>query len=196
MKQISSWLVIVLAACGGDGDSSDPGPGSQSYTPPPEMSGSGTPGGATSYACSKAEDCGYWFCRCEDGAVVNSALCVNSFCMNAASACPRACEYFNHGAWTGEAGGGPGGTTTQTCGGLGSDLVACDSCMRDECCSEATACGNSQSCLKYWDCVLLCDGDPGCKASCEDLYPGGAGPYEGLRDCLLDNCYSQCVGGL
>ncbi len=194
MDKISVLVCVVLAACGGDDDSV--GPGSQSYDPPAEQQGSGVPSDATSVTCSQADDCGYWYCRCEDGAVVNSALCVNGYCMGAASACPRACEYFEHGAWTGEAGGGPSGTTTNTCGGLGSDKVACDTCMRDQCCDEASACGTTQSCLRYWDCTLACDGDPSCKAECEATYPSGIAPYEGLRDCLLDNCYSQCVGDL
>ncbi|MDQ3367330.1 MAG: hypothetical protein M3680_18050 [Myxococcota bacterium] len=172
-------------------------PGDQSFDPPPEQQGTGKPGDATSVTCSEAKDCDYWYCRCEDGAVVNSALCVNGFCMNAAAACPRACEYFDHGAWTGQAGGGPGTTPTPpTCGGLGSDKLACDTCLRDQCCDEARTCGTNSSCLSYWDCVLACDGSPSCQLQCDDAYPTGAAPYEGLRDCLLDSCYAQCVGEL
>jgi hypothetical protein len=106
----------VLAACGG-GDDDSVGPGSQSFDPPSEQQGSGKPSDATTVTCTQAEDCGYWYCRCEDGAIVNSALCVNGYCMGAQTACPRACDYFNHGPWTGEAGGGPGGMTPSTCGG-------------------------------------------------------------------------------
>lgn len=182
---------LLLAACGGGGDSI--GPGAQSFDPPAEQQGTGKPSDATQVTCARAEDCGYWYCRCEDGAVVNSALCVNGYCMNAQSACPRACTYFNHGAWTGEAGGGPN-TMMQTCGGLGSDKVACDTCMKQECCSEAAACGGSSSCFPYWDCWIACDGDPSCEATCRDTYPSGVGPFEGLRGCLLDNCSSQCAG--
>lgn len=192
MKQISCLVFVAVVACGSDGNSPT-GPGDQSYNPPPEMTGSGTPSGATSYTCQQAADCGYWYCRCEDGAVVNSALCVNGYCMNAETACPRACEYFDHGKWTGEAGGGPGMTMT-TCGGLGSQNAACETCMENECCSEASACGNSATCLDYWDCAVACNGDAGCRDECDALYPSGAAPYEALRDCLLDNCYSQCVG--
>jgi hypothetical protein len=188
-------LVIFIAACGGgDGDSIQPG--SQNYDPPPEQMGTGKPSGATSVTCTNAEDCGYWYCRCEDGAVVNSALCTNGYCMDAQSACPRACQYFNHGMWTGEAGGGPQTMQPKTCGGLGSDKPACDACMKQECCSQATSCGNSSSCFPYWDCWLACDGDPFCEDDCRATYPGGVGPFEGLRDCLLDNCQSECVGTL
>ena len=194
MKKIWLLVGVALAACGGDGDSV--GPGSQSYDPPAEQQGSGKPSDSTSVTCSQAEDCGYWYCRCDDGAVVNSALCVNGYCMGAQSACPRACEYFNHGGWTGEAGGGPSTPTPTTCGGLGSDIAACNTCMKDQCCSEASACGNSSSCLNYWDCSLACDGDPSCLDECDAWYGSGKSAYIGLRDCLLDNCYSQCVGDL
>ena len=197
MQKISVLICVVVAACGGGDDGSGIGPGSQSYEPPSEGSGSGKPSDATNVTCSDAaDDCGYWFCRCEDGAVVNSALCVNGYCMGAASACPRACEYFQHGAWTGEAGGGPTEMVPTTCGGLGSDNAACDSCMHDSCCDEAEACGTTTSCLSYWDCTLACNGDPSCQNQCEYTYPGGIAPYEGLRDCLLDSCYSECVGDL
>lgn len=195
MHKISILVCAVLAACGGDDGDGGIGPGSQSYDPPSEQQGSGKPSDATDVTCSQAEDCDYWYCGCEDGFVVNSALCVNGYCMGAATACPRACEYFGHGDWTGAAGGGPGNTTPPTCGGLGSDNIACDTCMHEQCCDEASACGEAQSCLSYWDCTLACDGDPACDADCQDLYPGGIAPYEGLRDCLLDSCYSQCVGG-
>ena len=185
-------MCVVLAACGGDGDSI--GPGMQDYEPPAEQMGTGKPADATSVTCSRADDCGYWYCRCEDGAVVNSALCQNGYCMGAATACPRACEYFNHGMWTGEAGGGP--TTPPVCGGLGSHIAACDSCMKENCCSEATACGTSATCLDYWDCRVACNGDPTCITNCNNQYPSGKAPYENLSNCLLDSCYSQCVGEL
>jgi hypothetical protein len=196
MHKFLGLVVVVVVACGGDEGSL--GPGGQNFDPPPEQQGTGKPNDATSFTCSQAEDCGYWYCRCEDGAVVNSALCVNGFCMGAETACPRACSYFNHGSWTGEAGGGPGNNTPtpKTCGGLGSDLPACDTCMRDRCCDEASACGNNSSCLSYWDCVVACDGSSSCRLACEDTFPSGVGPYEGLRDCLLDNCHSACVGDL
>jgi hypothetical protein len=187
--------LILLAACGG-GDGESIGPGSQSFDPPSEMMGSGKPSDATSVTCTNAEDCGYWHCRCEDGFVVNSALCTNGYCMNAQAACPRACQYFNHGGWTGEAGGGPQTMQPQTCGGLGSQNPACESCMKQDCCDEAASCGNSSQCFPAWDCAIACNGDTFCEADCQDAYPSGYGAFENLRECLLDNCYSECVGEL
>lgn len=190
-------MVTSLAACGGD-DGNDIGPGDQSYNPPNQQTGGGVPSGATSVTCTQGEDCGYWYCQCADGFVVNSALCSNGYCMDAASQCQDACTYFSHGAWTGAAGGGPSQPppTSSTCGGLGSSKAACDSCMHDSCCDEASACGNNSSCLNYWDCYLACDGDSLCQSDCEDAYPSGVSPYQGLHDCLIDACYSECVGDL
>ncbi len=74
MHKISILVCAVLAACGGDDGDGGVGPGSQSYDPPTEQQGSGKPSDATDVTCSQADDCGYWYCGCEDGFVVNSAL--------------------------------------------------------------------------------------------------------------------------
>lgn len=190
MRTILSLMIAMLVACGGDG--APTGPGKENYQPPTQMMGSGMPSGATQYRCTAAADCSYWFCRCDDGAVVNSALCENGYCMDAASSCPAACQYFQHGGWTGDAGGGPG-MTSSTCGGLGSKTPACDSCMHESCCGEATECGQAASCLSYWDCVLPCGDDASCRDSCDAMNPGGKGPYEGLHGCLVDHCLSACT---
>jgi len=186
-------LILSCAACGG-GDDAPSSPGNQDFTPPPETHGTGQPDGATSVTCSTGADCDYWFCRCADGAVVNSALCVNSYCMDAANACPPACEYFDHGAWTGAAGGGPGTSMPPACGDLGSSDPDCDACFHDACCDEGAACSDRADCLSYWDCAVACGSDPGCRDECDLQYPQGAGPYAALESCLLDSCSSQCGG--
>jgi hypothetical protein len=191
MRSLLSCACLALIA--GCGDAPPPGPGDQTFTPPSEQTGGGRPSGATEETCVAADDCSYWYCRCGDGAIVNSALCVNGYCMDAASACPDACEYFGHGAWTGEAGGGPG-STTGTCGGLGSSGAACDACFRDACCEEGEACGAQPSCLDYWDCAVPCGGDAGCRAECDARYPAGAAPYRALESCLVASCSEACGG--
>jgi hypothetical protein len=115
--------------------------------------------------------------------------------MDAATACPQACDYFQHGAWTGEAGGGPG-SIPDTCGSLGSENATCDACFRTSCCDEGAACGQTESCLDYWDCAVACNGDPQCRDSCDAQFPDGRSPYEALEGCLLDNCSTQCAGGM
>jgi hypothetical protein len=188
-------VLSVLVACGGSGDGDDAPtmPGEEDFTPPPSNNGGGQPPGATDVTCQSGSDCDYWFCRCADGAVVNSALCVNSYCMDAASACPDACAYFDHGAWTGSAGGGPGTSQPLECGGYGSSDPDCDACFADECCDEGAACGENPDCEPYWDCAVACDGDPICRDECDAAYPDGAGVYAALESCLLDGCYDECV---
>jgi hypothetical protein len=73
-------------------------------------SGSSKPSGATSTTCGTADDCGYWFCDCEeangDVVPVNGRSCKNGYCMDAATTCPDSCAAFGD-TWTGSAGGGP-----------------------------------------------------------------------------------------
>jgi hypothetical protein len=185
-------VLVIVAACGG---TSTIPPGDQTYTPPPmPQDGGGKPSGATDVMCGAAADCDYWFCQCSDGAVVNAALCVNSYCMAASSACPDACGYFHHGSWTGDASGGPG-SITHTCGSFGSQDPTCDACFRTSCCDPGTACANSPACLDLWDCVVGCGSSADCVASCEADKPDGRAPYEALQGCLVDHCSSQCGGG-
>jgi hypothetical protein len=187
-------LFLGLAACGGGGDDAPDHPGDQDFTPPPTDDGTGMPPGATSFTCDVGEDCDFWFCQCADGAVVNSAFCVNGYCMDAASACPDACAFFDHGNWTGAAGGGPGTSQPLECGGLGSDTPSCDDCFHDQCCDQGETCGESQACLDYWDCAVACGGDPDCRAECDVLYPDGADAYGELEACVVGECSAACGG--
>lgn len=188
---------VVWAACGGsDGPS---GPGDQTYMPPAGGSGSAVdPGDATSVTCHGLNDCDYWFCECADGAVVNSALCQNGYCMGAKSACPDACHYFNHGDWTGHAGGGPdqgghgSGSNMNTCGTLGSSNSTCNACVHDSCCSQDAACSASGSCVDYWNCAITCQGDSACLDVCDEDYPAGRSGYQALEGCIYDSCSSDC----
>ena len=60
-------------------------------------------------SCPKASsECSNYFCRCADGAVVNSSFCKNGQCQQPSQHCESACQQFNHGKWTGTVGGGPG----------------------------------------------------------------------------------------
>ncbi len=69
------------------------------------------PSTANSELCpNSGNQCSNYFCRCADGAPVNSSSCVNGSCQVAATHCESACQKFGHGKWTGTAGGGPGTT--------------------------------------------------------------------------------------
>jgi hypothetical protein len=186
--------LITFAACGG---ADSPGPGDQTYMPPAGGSGSADPSDATSVTCHGLDDCDYWFCQCADGAVVNSSLCQNGFCMGAKSACPDACHYFNHGDWTGQAGGGPdqghGSGSGQSCGTLGSSNATCNSCVHDSCCNADAACSASGACVDYWNCAITCNGDASCLDVCDQNYPAGRSNYEQLESCINNSCGGACA---
>jgi hypothetical protein len=187
-------FAFLLAACGG---TDSPGPGDQTYTPPGGTgSGSADPSDATSVTCQGLNDCDYWFCECADGAVVNSALCQNGFCMGAKSACPDACHYFGHGDWTGQAGGGPdqghGSGSGDSCGTLGSSDGSCNACVHASCCAADATCSASGACVDYWNCAITCAGDPSCLDFCDQDYPAGRGGYEQLESCIYNDCSAEC----
>ncbi|HEY4181815.1 MAG TPA: hypothetical protein VGM90_33460 [Kofleriaceae bacterium] len=196
MKSIGWILVAGLAACGGGDDGGGSGAGSQTYVPP--AGGSPAPvTDRTSETCSGLDDCDYWFCECADGGVVNSSLCQNGFCMGAMSACPSACAAFNHGAWTGHAGGGPqtgghgsGSGSGATCGNLPSAGASCDACVKGNCCAAATSCDGA--CRSYWDCVGGCNGDNDCLDACDAGNPDGRDAAQNLTACAQDSCNSEC----
>ncbi len=189
-----SLLLVSLASCSGGGGEGDTiGAGGQDYVPDSTDNGGGRPDNATNVTCSSAQaDCAYWFCRCEDGAVVNSANCVNGFCLDAQASCPDACSYFDHGDWTGAAGGGP----TQeppgpNCGSQGGSLE-CQQCSETECCSQSASCTDNPECLNLWDCVVDCRGDGGCVSNCEDQHFSGVDDFYSYTSCLDSNCLDEC----
>jgi hypothetical protein len=190
MRASFVFVLFVTAACGGD--DAPTSPGAQTLppsTPPP--SGSTT----TQTTCSSSDPCDYWFCRCDDGAVVNAAYCNNGYCSTADAICPTACTSFQHGGWTGVAGGGPDQPQppSSTCGGLGSSNGACNACFEDECCAQGSACGSNSGCLDAWDCIVACNGDFACRATCEDnASSSGLAAYEALESCLLSACGGEC----
>ncbi len=132
-KLAASMVIVALggasaAACsGGSGETTGGAtngaekPNGGTLDPPPVDDGTGKPSNATNFTCHVAEDCGYWYCECSDGFVVNSELCMNGYCLNASGACSNACKtpLWDHGKWTGIAGGGPGSTNV-TSGGRAS----------------------------------------------------------------------------
>lgn len=129
-KLAASMAILALggalaAACSG-GSADKPNGGT--LNPPPVNDGTGKPSNATSYTCQEASDCGNWFCDCTDGFVVNSAFCKNGYCLDAAGACSNACKtnLWDHGSWSGTAGGGPGKTSVATTGGVtsGGDVTS------------------------------------------------------------------------
>lgn len=221
-------LVMFLVACGGNVDkksdtsnSSDPGGGgsgggsSETYTP----SSGGSSGGTTStdsasvtnVTCSGLDDCAYWYCRCEDGGLVNASNCVNNYCANADYVCPDACATFDHGEWTGVAdggpsqsspssdnntdGGSPGGGSSSSgdiCAGADpsfDDGTACYECAATYCCDELSACSGNAACLDYVDCKL----DGYSTDDCDFFHPEGQADFDALfLSCNPSFCGDVC----
>jgi hypothetical protein len=209
-----AFVAVAVAACGGGGDGGGGGgnggggdnpvttPGKETYTPPTNSTpGGGKPEHATSVTCSTADDCGYWYCRCQDGAIVNSANCTNGYCLDQTVACPNGCSAFKHGTWTGDYGGGPSTQSTSSSsssGGSGGDQcgttdTTCGLCLRQSCCAESLACYKSSACQSYLDCIATCAGDTDCLFACESANPDGASNGTALEDCGKANCPSECV---
>lgn len=200
------FLLFGLFACGGGGgdddddtgggDSSGVKPGAEDFVPPPTNDDKGKPSGATDMSCSAANPCDYWYCQCNDGFVVNSADCRNGFCMDAASSCPVACDYFGHNGWSGIAGGGPKShdpkQPVSECGEQQGTSDSCWSCVEDACCGLSAACYDNYDCLGYWDCALDCVGDSFCESSCADFYAGGVDDYYDLMQCVSSSCSGAC----
>ncbi len=197
----SGVLAVMLSTTACSGGNSGDGGGNESYTPPATSDGTGQrPSGATEIRCEVAEDCGFWYCECQDGAIVNSANCTNGYCLDAPSSCPSACEAFDHGNWSGSATGGPSVPTptpdpppTSSCGDQGSTSEQCWSCIESECCGESAACYGNPDCLDYWDCLYDCGfGDPSCESYCGDLHPFGVTDYDNLAYCADSYCTADC----
>lgn len=111
------WIVatslitaLTLAGCGGvwtDGGDSGSSGGSTTEDETTgdsdgDSSDSDSSDGNSTDSCTNAEDCAYYACYCEDGAV-NSRLCENGQCRGPDAHCSSACADLNSGEWTGEA---------------------------------------------------------------------------------------------
>ncbi len=149
---------------------------------------------STGETCSggSAEECSYWYCRCADGALVNSRFCSNGACKGPGAICEDSCQYFGHGAWTGLAGGGPpppnpDGSSGNNSNGDPGNTQSCDACIQEDCGWERDACLDEPDCGDYTSCVR--DEDA---FTCSERYPFGQTPYDDLAFCIESNCSSIC----
>jgi hypothetical protein len=86
------------------------------------------------------------------------------------------------------------GSASTMCGGLGTGVAACDTCLDSKCCSQASACSNSMPCMGYLNCLstMNCT-TTACANTCSTANPGGATIYNALDTCLSTNCATQCM---
>ena len=186
----SSILVAVVTACSGSATSTGTGSsgssGSSTDGTVPKggetvPDGTGTPStpAPTGKSCGTADECAYYFCRCADGAIVNSRLCSQHVCQGAAAHCGTACTTFRHGAWTGTYGGGdtPAPPTTRNDGGTTTNPPAGSCTSKDQCAPFQCGCTNGSR-ITVRDCFnnRCQDAELGCQSACSD---SGRGDWDG-----------------
>lgn len=222
---LGGLVVLILAAgCatrrGRSSSSGGPAPAldsaagtTTSNTTPASSLGTGST--LTTVPCTDAAtDCGYWYCRCEDGALVNASFCTEGYCATDSAACQFACQELGHGNWSSTAGGGPtggssssgtstsnGGETSSgqppgndptSCGLFESGGSLCADCVVFDCCAEAAVCGVGTECLDYQTCFANCAGDTFCEADCESAFPAGSVEWQDLLGCVTAFCSAEC----
>ena len=168
LKLVFPLALLGILACGSSDEDSDdedyysafrsPGAGSESYNP------GNIPGDSslnvTDVACSSSNPCGYWYCSCEDGAVVNASFCYHGYCTTASAICPSACDNFDHGDWSGSASGGP-----QQNNQAQNDNDDCDDA--DDCDAEYCYCSDGWEGYAQWcDNHRCVTGDALCAEAC------------------------------
>jgi hypothetical protein len=131
-------------------------------------SGASSSSSSNGTTCGSAQECAHYYCRCNDGAIVNSRFCKNGSCQLPSAHCESACQAFRHGGWSGSAGGGDKPTATSSSSTSSSGSAS--ACSRDTECPEVTCgctsgvrlryqiCRNDQSCAtkNAQDCQSAC----------------------------------------
>lgn len=183
----SLFVAAVVCACSGTSTGTSTGSTPDSTVAKGKETapdGTGTPStpAPTGKSCGSADDCAYYFCKCSDGAIVNSRLCSQSTCQGAAAHCGSACTVFKHGAWTGVFGGGDSTSTPTPTPSGGKDAGdpkppegSCTS--KDQCSPFACGCTNGSR-ISVSDCYnnVCQDAFSGCQSACSD---SGRGDWDG-----------------
>jgi len=70
-----------------------------------------------------------------------------------------------------------------------------DQASVNACSTEADACGVSDECFSYADCVGQCFNDPNCCSNCVNFFPDGAQIYSNFLYCIVcQACADDCAG--
>lgn len=77
---------------------------------------------------------------------------------------------------------------------------ACDECMANNCCAQATACftpddSGTADCKEELDCIAACNGADGgasCVDACRQAHQAGDPQVIALDNCRSASCMSQC----
>jgi len=85
-----------------------------------------------------------------------------------------------------------GSAVSSSSGGGGN---TCDTCASNagnsECSSQSNACGASQQCIQFYNCIAQC-GSQACVDGCAQQYPNGASIYGAFVDCVCNVCSAEC----
>jgi len=92
-----------------------------------------------------------------------------------------------------QGGTGNDGGTMMSCG-LQSSKPACNTCLVQNCCSQAQACANSSECIALLNCINACAmGDTACENNCGTQHQSGVAPYNAVGMCMQSNCTTACM---
>ena len=181
---VASSVVSLVCACSGTGATGTspeggtaPGNVNKGAETAPDDNKTPSTLTPTGKSCSSADDCAYYYCKCSDGAVVNSRMCSQNVCQGAAAHCTTACTTFHHGAWTGTYGGGDTTTppTTKDAGKTDPRAGSCTS--KDQCAPYQCGCTDGSR-ITVRECFnSVCqDSQSGCQSACSD---DGRGDWDG-----------------
>jgi hypothetical protein len=178
------WVLACSSGGGDDKGGPDPSisPGSQTA---PEMTVAPADPAPTGKACVTYDDCDYYYCRCNDNAVVNSRVCSQGRCQAASAHCDTACNYFNHDGWSGVYGGGDAPSTGGTTGSGGSSSTGGARATGGT--SSSTGGVDTGGCSSASDCpTFSCGCTDGARLEVRDCFGG---------ICLdaFDGCDSACA---
>jgi hypothetical protein len=81
--------------------------------------------------------------------------------------------------------------TCAACEAVASDS-ACDSCSKQQCCSEKKAYFSDPDLPALADCFDACASDATCTQGCQSQYPGAFSKVKAYLDCQANNCTTAC----
>lgn len=90
--------------------------------------------------------------------------------------------YPSQGSAISSAAGSGGGNNCQSCA---------DATANSQCSSAYNACGASQQCVQYANCLNSC-GSQACVDSCGIKFPQGVSIYDAYVDCVCNVCSTEC----
>jgi hypothetical protein len=184
MKTTLTLVALVLGGCSITTEREAPSGGASTSVPKGDETApdapKGTGGASNGKSCSLADDCAYYYCKCDDGAIVNSRSCVQGACQQPSAHCSSACAAFKHGSWTGAAGGGdnaPSSAPSSPPSGGGTTGGGGQCTSKTECSPFACGCTDGSR-ISVRECYngFCTNPSSGCQSACED---SGRGDWDG-----------------